>query len=96
MPPRNCSSRNQTEGPERDLPQGAITLAVIVCLFAVTWLVWLPRLAEDPALQRRLELQEEQGVNSAAMFYSDLPAVDDAQHRLEKLQTEDPGLFWSP
>ncbi|MCG6155994.1 hypothetical protein [Rubinisphaera margarita] len=93
MPPSNCSSNNP---PQQKANRGGFFLAAVFALLTAIWLLWLPRLAKDPGLQTRMRQREEQGIDAAAMFYSDLPAVDQAQDRLQKLETEDPDLFWSP
>lgn len=71
-------------------------LGVVCAVLLAVWLIWLPQLARDPQVQAILQEREEQGIDAAAMFYSDLPAVDDAQERLQQLKTEAPNLFWSP
>ncbi len=93
----NCSTKSETHpepGPARLL--GGLVLAVFSAVLSAIWLVWLPQLAQDPQVQAEMQAREEQGIDAAAMFYSDLPAVDNAEDRLEQLKVKDPALFWSP
>ncbi|TWT61160.1 hypothetical protein Pan54_18950 [Rubinisphaera italica] len=75
---------------------GWYALLTVAFLMAVLWLGVLPKISKDPGIQQQIRLREEQGVDSAAMFYSDLPAVKTATDRLNQLEQNNPYLFWLP
>lgn len=76
--------------------KGGLTLCLVIGLMAVIWLFILPALSQDPEFLRQIRLREEQGIESAAMFYSDLPAVKTATEHLDQLERDNPYLFWLP
>ncbi|HCS55176.1 hypothetical protein [Rubinisphaera sp.] len=76
--------------------KGGLTLCLVIGLMAMIWLFILPALSKDPGFQQQIQLREEQGVESAAMFYSDLPAAKTATEHLDQLERDNPNLFWLP
>lgn len=48
-----------------------VALATIALVIGATWLVVLPRVAKQSALQESTERLESLGVNPGALFYSD-------------------------
>ncbi len=76
--------------------RGTAILLLVTLLMAVLWLYVLPKIGKNPEFQRHIRLREEQGIESAAMFYSDLPAAKTATEHLDQLERDNPHLFWLP
>lgn len=63
---------------------------------SLIWSMLLPWIAERPRIARRLEELDRQGIDPSAMFYSELPAMEEVRFRLDRLRRDQPRLFWSP
>ncbi len=50
-----------------------LLFVTVAALAAALWLVYLPRLAQQPAFVETLERVESQGVDPGALFYTDHP-----------------------
>lgn len=65
----------------RNISPGGLKLLLIAAAAAVLWLVILPAIASLPAVQSRIEFNEERGIDPAAMFYTDHPLHDSRRPR---------------
>ena len=77
-----------------ELPGWAKLLGALAIVAAV-WLVALPWLARQSHVSAHIELQERQGIDPSAMFYSELEIVPPIAHRVERLHETHEGAFWS-
>lgn len=59
-------------------------MAVTTAAIAGCWLVIFPRLAARDPLQSRLQWLETRGIDPAAMYYTELEAMEPILERLEK------------
>ncbi|MCA9103207.1 MAG: hypothetical protein KDA63_18760 [Planctomycetales bacterium] len=73
---------------QRGRSGGWPTLAVVLLAVAVIWGVVLPRLGEQPAVRARIERFERQGIEPAALFYSDLPAMSHWEAEVARARAE--------
>lgn len=71
-------------------------LAVVWFAVAVAWLVILPTIAARPAVKARLEELDAKGIDPSAMYYSELPAMDDVQVRVARFHREHADALWVP
>ncbi len=53
----------------------ALTLLVATLIIAGIWGAVLPRIADLPTMQQKIQLLERKGINPNAFFYSDHPAT---------------------
>ncbi|QDU36597.1 hypothetical protein Mal4_08840 [Maioricimonas rarisocia] len=72
------------EATTTDRPGGVIRLLAAVAVVALLWLVLLPRLSRLPSVQARSEWLDERGIDPAAMYYTELEAMEPILHRLER------------
>ena len=73
---------------------GALT--VCCALIALVWLWLLPSLADRPAVRQRIELFDSRGIDPAAMFYTEIDALDDVLERFDRYQQAHPNALWLP
>lgn len=72
-------------------------LAALLGLWAAMALVWgavLPRVASQPAIDRRLRDLEARGIDPSAMFYSELPLMSDVTGQLDQIHRRRPDPLW--
>lgn len=50
----------------------------------VTWLIILPWVARQPAMERHLSELDRQGIDGGAMYYTELEMMDRILDRMEK------------
>ncbi|MEW4531284.1 hypothetical protein [Maioricimonas sp. JC845] len=63
---------------------GVIRLVLVMGVVTLVWLVVLPRVALVPAVQSRNEWLDERGIDPAAMYYTELEAMEPILQRLER------------
>lgn len=51
---------------------------------AVIWLYLLPALSRQPGATARLRWLERQGIDPSAMFYTELPLMDELLKKIER------------
>ena len=73
---------------------GWLTLGVVVLAVAVIWTVVLPWLGTQPRVRARIDRLERQGIDPAALFYSDIQAMPRLEAELAAARTEHPDAFW--
>ncbi|HEY4310652.1 MAG TPA: hypothetical protein VGN12_14475 [Pirellulales bacterium] len=64
--------------------RGVFLLAVAIVAVAVLWLKILPAVGRQPAVQDYVRHNEELGIDPAAKFYTELPCLPAALHRVER------------
>jgi len=84
MASRTSSSRQR---------RGVIALAAIIIGGSVIWLGVLPRVARLPAVRQRNEHFAARGIDPAAFFYTDHPAAEKWNRRVERALASDPEAF---
>ncbi len=67
-----------------------------LALMAVVWGVVLPRLADWPAVQARVERNQRLEIDPSATFYTDQPALSSAVVTLQSAQRREPKSWWFP
>jgi len=73
---------------------GRLKLALAILTVAAIWLGALPWLAVIPPIRRHIELQERQGIDPSAVFYSELEILPPIAHRYERLHETHGDEFW--
>jgi hypothetical protein len=79
-----------------DVSAGRRRLAAIVTAVALVWLIVLPAIGENPAMQAAIAEREARGIDSGAMFYTDLELMDDVLARSKQFHREHPDALWIP
>lgn len=90
MPRRPFSGRARI--PFRWLAQSpwtgkTLSFAAAVIGVSVTWLIVLPRYAQQPAMREHLRWLDEQRIDPSAMYYTELEVMESilARHRAREL-----------
>ena len=71
-------------------------LAAIVAAITVLWLFVLPEIGELEAMQSAIQTREARGIDSGAMFYTDLEMMHDVLARSREFHREHPDALWRP
>lgn len=61
--------------------RGRLGLAVLMVIVGLVWLVVLPAIQAHPAVQSRIDFQEQRGIDPSAMFYTDVDFIDSRRSR---------------
>jgi hypothetical protein len=67
-----------------------LRLAACVAVIAGVWLLVLPRVATLPAVRARIERNEAAGIDPAAKFYSEVPAMPRILARVRQARAGEP------
>jgi hypothetical protein len=70
-------------------------LALAIVLIALAWLGLLPSIGAQANVKHRIETEERLGIDPSAMFYSELKIVPAIAHRVERLNEDHAGAFWT-
>lgn len=57
---------------EQTLRQRYLSAGAVAVLMALTWLIFLPWLGQQPAVRRHVDSLHAADINASAMFYSEL------------------------
>jgi len=87
---------NSMAAIDRSRWRGRFALAGCIAAMAVVWLVVLPWFGSRPAVRREIERFDAAGVDPAAMFYTELPLMNDVLADLERRRADNPDAFWRP
>ena len=79
-----------------DVGTGRRRLAAIVAVIALLWLIVLPAIGENDAMRAAIADREARGIDSGAMFYTDLELMDGVLARVKEFQRENPDALWIP
>jgi hypothetical protein len=63
-------------------------------LIGVVWLGVLPRLQQLSPIRRRIELLEQQRIDAAALYYTDLEAMPQLQRSVDAAVAGRTDAFW--
>ena len=73
---------------------GWLRLGFATLLTLFVWTITLPWVAECPVVRRRIERLDRKGIDPSAMFYTDLPAMENILKQVSEINENHPGLFW--
>ena len=59
------------------------------------WGFFLPWLGEQESIKNHIESMEAKGIDPAAMFYTDIDAMEQIDQDLQEIHTHHPQTFWS-
>ncbi len=87
---------NRSTEPSATLNSGGRRLAAIAAAISVLWLFVLPAIGERDSMRAAIDAREAQGIDSGAMFYTDLELMDDVLARSQQFHREHPDALWVP
>jgi hypothetical protein len=67
---------------------------VAVAALAATWLIVLPRLAQQPGVNAYILRNEALGIDPSAKFYTELPAMPGLVDRVDAARRQHASAFW--
>jgi len=75
--------------------RGWAMLASIAATVVMLWGFVFPALTASPRFQQRQAEREEQGIDLAAFFYTDLDSIE-RRDRLQQMNEAEPWALWCP
>lgn len=63
--------------------RGWLALTSWLAVIAVVWLYLLPMLSQRPSATARLRWLEQKGIDPSAMFYTELPLMEELLEKIE-------------
>ena len=73
---------------------GWLALTLVVLAIAIVWTLILPWLGTQPSVRARIDRLERQGIDPAALFYSDFEAMPRLEADLAATRAKHPEAFW--
>jgi hypothetical protein len=89
-------SSDRTTQPAAASERGWRQLQAIVATIALLWLIVLPAIGKLDAMQAAIQEREAQGIDTGAMFYTDLERMDDVLAKSKQFHGEHPDALWVP
>ena len=71
-------------------------LTAIVIVVGCVWMVVLPFLQHNSALQKEIQFLDEQGIDPSALYYTDLEVMSKLEANVMKAKEQNPQAFWIP
>ncbi len=100
MPPTCCRSEANKDTPGKrgasPFSSGWVQLVVGLGAILVLWLAVLPRIADQPPVQRHIEFLEQRQIDPSAMFYTELEPMAEVRARIARIRSRHPASFWRP
>ncbi|WP_013629138.1 hypothetical protein [Rubinisphaera brasiliensis] len=75
--------------------RGWLALLTVICAVVLLWGFVFPAWTASPQFRQRQALREEQGIDLAAFFYTDLDSIENRQH-LDAMREQQPWALWFP
>lgn len=72
----------------------SLALIAALAILAGIWLVGLPYWASQPRMHQALERHSAAGLNGGATYYTENPAAISNLQAIQRLQQQQPHLFW--
>ena len=69
---------------------GSISMAMLVI-----WTIVLPWIGAWPSVRGRIDFLDQQGIDPAALYYTDLKAMAEIEANIAILESTNPGIFWT-
>ncbi len=76
--------------------KGRIWFAATATVLLLIWVWILPRMASHPVAEGYNRLLHDHGVDASAMFYTELPCLDQSLSRVRSLHRRQPQALWWP
>lgn len=78
-----------------DKHRGPLSLGATVLAIAVVWMFVLPWVGSRPSVRARIEYLDRQGVDPAALYYTDIEAMGRVESNFAAIRQANPDAFWS-
>lgn len=73
---------------------GWATLSAAIAATLLIWTLALPWIGSRDSLRSRIDALDRQGIDPAALYYTDLEAMQRVESKLAAIQREHRSLFW--
>ena len=73
---------------------GWSSLGLAVATVLVVWTLVLPWIGSRPAIRSRIDELKRQGIDPAALYYTDLEAMHRLESDVAAIRQAHPGAFW--
>ena len=74
--------------------KGSITLGLSGLAILVIWTTLLPWLGSRPPIRSRIDFLDRQGIDPAALYYTDLERMQQIEAQLTAIRQAHPEAFW--
>jgi hypothetical protein len=78
----------------RDNAKGWLSLCLGALAILIVWMLVLPWIGSRRSVQSRIDSLNRQGVDPAALFYTDLEAMQRIESDLAAISETHPDAFW--
>jgi hypothetical protein len=78
----------------RDNAKGWLSLCLGALAILIVWMLVLPWIGSRTSVQRQIDSLDRQGVDPAALFYTDLEAMQQIETDLAAISQSHPDAFW--
>ena len=75
--------------------KGWSSLGLGVSAILIVWTLVLPWIGARPSLRSQIEYLHQRGIDPAALYYTDLEAMERIESDLAAIQQAHPDAFWS-
>ncbi len=73
--------------------RSAFLVAVLTLVFL--WTLVLPRIGSQPSVRSRIEFLNQQGIDPAALYYTDLEVMESIAFEVAAVSQAHPEAFWA-
>ena len=87
--------QHQQDSPAAVAKNGKRQLTAIAVTVAIIWLTVLPAIGKIESVQSSIREREARGIDSGAMFYTDLDMMDGVLARSKQFHREHPRALWT-
>ena len=77
-------------------PSGRLRLGVAGLAIVGIWTLLLPWIASQPAVRQRIDFLDRQGIDPAALYYTDLERMEQVESQITAIRQAHPEAFWRP
>ena len=74
--------------------KGWSSLVLGVLIVLVVWTLVLPWIGSQPSIRARIDDLNRQGIDPAALYYTDLEAMQRLESDVASIRRAHPGAFW--
>ena len=74
--------------------KGWLSLGLAVSIVLVVWTLVLPWIGSRPSIRSRIDDLNRQGIDPAALYYTDLEAMHRLESDLAAIRRANSGAFW--
>ncbi len=75
--------------------KGWLSLCLGISALLIVWTVVLPWIGSRPSVRSQIEFLDQRGIDPAALYYTDLEAMERIESDVAAITRAHPAAFWS-